>query len=130
MRDAVLDKAREAINGPREDNYGSPYENHKRIADIWSAMTGYEFTPSMVSAMMIGIKLSRAREDNSLLDNWVDIAGYSAITWEVLNEELKREAKKKVDEVSESFRKAQARKGDEALYEHYQYRNRTKEGKG
>lgn len=108
MRDAVLDKAREAINGPREDDYGSPYENHKRIADIWSAMTGYEFTPSMVSAMMIGIKLSRAKENIRVLDNWVDIAGYSAITWEIVNEEHKTEVKRKMDEISKSFGTTQA----------------------
>jgi hypothetical protein len=94
MREAVLDLAKDAINGPRESNYGSPYANHKRIADIWSAMTGYEFTPSMVSAMMIGIKLARAKEDIGVLDNWVDIAGYSAITWEIINEERKAGVKK------------------------------------
>lgn len=84
MRDAVLDKAKEAINGPRESNYGSPYDNHKRIADIWSAMTGHNFTPSMVAAMMIGVKLSRAKERSDHMDNWVDIAGYAALAWEIV----------------------------------------------
>ena len=117
MRDAVLDTAKEIVNGARESDYGSPYENHKRIADIWSAMTGYKFTPSMVSAMMIGVKLARAKENIGLLDNWVDIARYSAITWEILSEESKTEAHRKVDEISKRFRSAQARKSNEALYE-------------
>jgi hypothetical protein len=58
-RNRVLDRAKEVINGPREDSYGSPRDNHQRIADIWSAITGYKFTPEMVVMMMIGTKLAR-----------------------------------------------------------------------
>jgi hypothetical protein len=84
-RNRVLDRAKEVINGPREDSYGSPRDNHQRIADIWSAITGYKFTPEMVVMMMIGTKLARLRHKANHEDSWVDIAGYAGLGWEINN---------------------------------------------
>lgn len=85
LRDHVLEQAKKAINGPRQDSYGSPRDNHQRIADIWSAITGYKFTPEMVVMMMIGTKLARLRHKANHEDSWVDIAGYAGLGWEINN---------------------------------------------
>jgi len=82
-RDALLDTAKELINGMREDMYGTPRENHERIAQIWSAVTGHDYTPEMVIAMMVGLKLARLSNDMEQFDTWTDIAGYAALGWEV-----------------------------------------------
>ena len=86
-RDSLLETAKELVNGMREDQYGTPRENHERIAKIWSAMTGHNYSPEMVIAMMVGLKLARLSNDMVQFDTWTDIAGYAAIGWEVVSGE-------------------------------------------
>lgn len=77
----ILEIAQHIAGASRSRDYGHPYENHKRIADIWNTQLapklkpGYKIEPREVALMMIGLKL--ARETNTpKLDNLVDIAGY------------------------------------------------------
>lgn len=77
----ILETANEVAGENRSRDYGHPYDNHKRIADIWNAQLssklapGAKIEPREVALMMIGLKL--AREANTpKLDNLVDIAGY------------------------------------------------------
>jgi len=83
----LLRKADTVINGARQDQYGRPIDNHRRIAAIWGAITGYEYTPQEVAAMMIGLKLARLANKMSHEDTWMDIAGYAALGWEMSDEE-------------------------------------------
>ena len=39
-REEILQKAIELINVDRANDYGPAYENHKRIADLWSVVFG------------------------------------------------------------------------------------------
>lgn len=78
-----LDKAEELINGQRAKDYGDAYDNHKRIADIWSVIIGTPVTPEQVCACMIGMKLARLANDMNHEDSWVDIIGYGAIGGEI-----------------------------------------------
>jgi hypothetical protein len=86
-RDDLLGAAKELVNGDREDDYGEPLENHRRIAGMWSAITGHEYTPEMVALMMIGLKLARLSRRTNHFDSWVDVAGYAALGWEMASRE-------------------------------------------
>ena len=78
-RDNIFKKAKELVNGDRAKQYGSAYENHKRIAEIWSVILGKQITVSQVYQCMIGVKLSRLIETPDHTDSWVDICGYSSL---------------------------------------------------
>jgi len=76
---SILTEADEIAGESRSRDYGHPYENHRRIAAIWSIqMEGVlrrPLLPREVALMMIGLKL--AREINSpKRDNLIDAAGY------------------------------------------------------
>ena len=86
-RNAVLATAGELINGDRAKDYGSAYENHKRIAEIWSAIIGVNLNPRQVALMMVGLKLSRLANTDSHEDSWVDICGYAALGGEFCESE-------------------------------------------
>lgn len=78
-RNGILATAGELINGDRAEDYGSAYENHERIARIWSALIGVEVSASQVAIMMIALKLSRLANSEDHEDSWVDVCGYAAL---------------------------------------------------
>lgn len=80
----------DAIAGhSRSRDYGHPYHNHQRIADIWNVQAGHllgedqEFTPELVALMMIGLKLARLANSPSHEDSVLDICGY-AKCWDMI----------------------------------------------
>jgi hypothetical protein len=80
----VLEEASKIVDGPRQDNYGHPKVNLKRIAALWSVVFGLEVTPHQVALCLIQLKV--AREINCpRRDNMVDIAGYARVM-EMLSE--------------------------------------------
>jgi hypothetical protein len=78
-RDDVLREAGSLISGDRHVDYGDAWENHKRIADIWSVIFRTNVTPSQVALAMAGVKIARLVNDPTKMDSWVDIAGYAAL---------------------------------------------------
>lgn len=75
----ILKEADEIAGADRSRDYGHPYDNHRRIAEIWSVQLEQilkrPILPREVALLMIGLKL--AREINSpKRDNLVDAAGY------------------------------------------------------
>lgn len=82
-REEVLRSAGELINGDRHDDYGSAWENHQRIAQIWSVVLGHKVTPVQVALCMVGVKIARLVNDPAKADSWVDIAGYAALGSEI-----------------------------------------------
>ena len=75
----ILEEAAQIAGESRQRDYGHPYENHKRIAEMWNVQLGPKLAapiePREVALMMISVKL--AREVNTpKRDNLVDIAGY------------------------------------------------------
>jgi hypothetical protein len=74
----ILDEASEAVDGSRQENYGHPAEDFKRIASYWSNhLNGIAITPHDVAMMMIMVKLSRLHNTPYHRDSLVDIAGYA-----------------------------------------------------
>lgn len=77
-RGFILDEARHCVCRSREEDYGSPEDNFKTIAKLWSAYTGSRIEAKDVAAMMVLLKAARIAGGSRSMDNWVDIAGYAA----------------------------------------------------
>ena len=90
-RAEILDTAKTCVCGDREQDYGSPEYNFKRIAELWTAymgnvLDGYRITPTDVAAMLALLKIARIASGHAKADNWVDLAGYAACGGELETE--------------------------------------------
>lgn len=83
-RSDILDKAKECITGRREQDYGSPEDNFKIIANLWAAYKGVEFSPLDVAMMMALLKIARIKNGGGTGDSFVDLAGYAACGGEII----------------------------------------------
>lgn len=84
-REEVLHHASDVVM-QRGENYGSPYDNFINIAKLWSAYTGRRFNVEEIGVMLMLLKVARSKHNQYHYDNWVDIAGYAAVTSEALYE--------------------------------------------
>lgn len=73
----------------RGDEYGSPWQNHERIAVMWTAIIGVEFTPEQVALCLAAMKIARLAHNSDHQDSWKDLAGYAATGSECLHERQK-----------------------------------------
>ena len=105
-REKVLKEALNCVNGEREKQYGSPEDNFRRIADLWSVYLTSLFEdekivvdidPIDVAKMMVLFKIARSNGDEDKLDNYIDILGYGACAAEIFesSEKTKKVLKKK-----------------------------------
>ena len=78
----ILQKAEQMINGPRARDYGDAYNNHERIAKMWTVLLDKEITVPQVYQCMIAVKLSRLIETPEHEDSSIDICGYGALMGE------------------------------------------------
>ncbi|MEQ1934730.1 MAG: DUF6378 domain-containing protein [Fimbriimonadaceae bacterium] len=85
---SVTDEADLAIRGDRAKKYGDAFENWSRIAELWSAVLGFNVAPSQVGLCMILVKVSRECHVHSR-DNLVDIAGYADLLDTVADQEAR-----------------------------------------
>lgn len=74
--ESILLEAQRLTFGDRNNQYGPPDQDFMRIAAMWGALKGVEFTPQDVAMFQICVKLSRQTHQNKR-DNWVDMAGYA-----------------------------------------------------
>lgn len=77
-RSEVLQTAERLVNHERNSQYDEPSADFKRTAAMWSGYLGVPIDMHDVAAMMILLKMARARFNPTHLDNWIDAAGYSA----------------------------------------------------
>lgn len=99
-RPEILEAARQCVCGDREQDYGSPEDNFRTIADMWTdylvAMPrvvvddkliegdwDIVIGPADVAAMQALLKLARVASGNPKNDNWIDCAGYAACGGEI-----------------------------------------------
>lgn len=77
---SILAEADAIAGEDRSRDYGHPFENHRRIADIWNVQLekklAAKIEPRDVALMMIGLKLARIVNSPNHRDSMVDIAGY------------------------------------------------------
>ena len=85
VRKAVLDKAAEYVCGRREREYGTPEDNFSRIAALWSAYKGCDFTAHDVAMLMALLKVGRIAKGSGGMDSYIDLCGYAACAGEIVN---------------------------------------------
>ena len=83
FRGEILDEAKRLTHGDRNKNYGTPYQNHLRIAKMWSVVLEQEITPAQVALCMATVKIARLVETPNHLDSFVDGAAYLSIAGEI-----------------------------------------------
>lgn len=86
-REEILKKANDLINGERANDYGNAYDNHNRIAQLWSVVLGIKVTAQTVALCLILVKVARLITSPHKLDSWIDIGGYSALGGEFVEKE-------------------------------------------
>jgi|GEM_PF-3239174 len=74
----LLDEAKRTCL-QRGIDYGHPYEDFSKIAQIWSVIFEQTVTPEQVGLAMIGVKVARITQNPNCYhrDSVLDIAGYS-----------------------------------------------------
>ena len=82
-RDKLLDTAKNLVNGPRAEDYGDAYENHERVAQLWSTILGQDVSVSQVYQCLTALKLARLIVTPTHQDSWIDIAGYASLGGEI-----------------------------------------------
>lgn len=82
-REDILELANQCVNGSRDEQYGTPENNFKKIAELWSIYLGFEISDVDVAAMMALMKISRISNGNRSVDSWIDLAGYAACGGEI-----------------------------------------------
>lgn len=93
VRENLLNTAIFCVCGHREQDYGSPEDNFKTIANLWSAYLGKTISPIDVAMCMALLKIARIRSGTGTMDSFVDLAGYAACGGEIaaINENKKKE---------------------------------------
>ena len=70
--------------GERAEQYGPVADNFWRVAHLWSAYHGSEFTAKDVGVMMLLLKVARmAAPDGGSDDTFRDACAYAALSHEV-----------------------------------------------
>ena len=87
---ALLD-AYKVINGERQDQYGSPENNFRLIAQLWNVAFNDKlvagFTAHDVAIAMSLLKIARIQTGSGKADSYVDLAGYAALAADIKEQE-------------------------------------------
>ena len=91
-REEILEQAHKCVCGDRDEQYGSPEDSFRMIADLWvpylkekcvSRGAIVDIEPEDVAAMMVLFKMARVSTGSYSADSWVDTAGYAACGGEI-----------------------------------------------
>ena len=83
IREDILRIASECVCASREQDYGSPEENFKAIAEVWSWWLGIELTAHDVTIMQALLKVARLKTGKPKDDTYIDACGYMALAAEI-----------------------------------------------
>lgn len=93
-RGRILYAAIGAVCCEREEEYGSPADNFRLTAQLWSDYLQTKVSAGDVALMMALLKVSRVKSGHPKPDSFVDMAGYSAIAGELtLTQEVEHEVR-------------------------------------
>ena len=94
---SLLCDAMNAVANDRMDDYGTPAVNYTRVSALWNQYLALrprngrnDIDGADAVIMMILVKIARLIESPDHRDTWLDIAGYAAVGWSVV-EDGKRE---------------------------------------
>lgn len=84
-RKEILEQTIKTVCSDREGQYGSPENNFKLIATLWTDyLRGYYvYSPEDVAIMMALLKIARIATGKHKDDNYIDLAGYAACAAEL-----------------------------------------------
>ena len=68
---------------PRAKDYGEAYDNHERVAKLWSSVLNINVSVSQVYMCLLLLKVARLVVTPNHKDSWIDIAGYASLGGEV-----------------------------------------------
>lgn len=88
-RAEILDWAKAYVCGERQEDYGTPENNFRFIAELWAAYLArvcvpqgdlVEIGPKDVAMMMALLKIARIGSslEDGTADSYIDLAGYAA----------------------------------------------------
>ena len=88
-RAEILDKAKACVCGKRQEDYGTPENNFRFIAELWAAYLSrvcvsqgslVVIAPKDVAMMMALLKIARIGSslEDGTADSYIDLAGYAA----------------------------------------------------
>ena len=91
-REDTLNQALSCICGSREEDYGTPEDNFKVVAQFWEVYLKnrcvstdglVDICPEDIANMMALLKIARMATGKDTADNYVDLAGYAALGGEI-----------------------------------------------
>lgn len=88
--ESVLQEAQRLTHGDRNASYGHPLDDYTRTAKLWSAILGVDVSAEQAALCMCAVKISR-QCNRSKRDNMTDLAGYSWVVDEIVEETKRRE---------------------------------------
>ena len=86
-----LNEAIKLASGQRQMDYGDKTENHRNIAQLWSAYLEYTVSPHDVAILMCLLKVARTKLGVVSKDTYADMSAYGAIAGEIKFNEPKKE---------------------------------------
>lgn len=86
-REECLTIANNIVNGKRNEEYGTPENNFKTIAELWSTYLDTDLTALDVAMLMALLKIARIKTGTFKADSFIDLAGYSACGYEIASKE-------------------------------------------
>ena len=84
----ICDEAKRITTGERQHEYGPPTGDFGKIAAMWSALFGREFSRHEVALAMVCLKLSRLSWSPEKRDSWTDGCGYLRCGWLCVQAEI------------------------------------------
>lgn len=91
IRQNILESAITCVCGRRQEDYGTPEDNFKTIAKLWTVYLEashkehtVEISAKDVAMMMALLKVARI-SSGSNLDSFIDLAGYAACAAEIVS---------------------------------------------
>lgn len=81
-RITLLKAAADLTMGARNVDYGNPVENHKRIANIFNAITGHSISAREVAIFHQATKTARRQTSPLNRDHYIDNMAYVGIEYE------------------------------------------------
>lgn len=76
----ILNTAAVIVSGDRRETHGDARATFKRIARFWSAYLCIEITDRDVAMLNVLQKMARAQCGQENVDDFVDMAGYAALS--------------------------------------------------